>query len=193
MSTMKNRAAAAMLAALMTIAPLSALAAETSALTPGAQGQPASTGEVMQAFKRDRSFLGISASSKWLNQARIGGLMLNLRLFTPQGVSVTFQEDLTAATAGAGEIRLNMRASSWEEELVLQLDQHAVDVLKRVGITEIVIADDQMAVRAKYDVAELDAIRAHFALGEKEQLCVSGEDNPVTVVSEDGVRRQITQ
>ena len=36
-------------------------------------------------------------------------------------------------------------------------------------------------------------MRSLFALGERELLCVSGEDDPVTVVSEDGVRRQITE
>ena len=86
-----------------------------------------------------------------------------------------------------------MCASSWDDELILQIDQRAMNVLHRVGITEIVVADDHRAVRAKYDVAELQAIRDHFGLKKGEQLCVSGEDNPVTVVGEDGFRRQITQ
>ena len=36
-------------------------------------------------------------------------------------------------------------------------------------------------------------MRSLFGLGERELLCVSGENDPVTVVSEDGVRRQITE
>jgi len=40
-------------------------------------------------------------------------------------------------------------------------------------------------------VSELQAVRDALGLGDKEQLCVSGENAPVTVVSEDGVRRQV--
>jgi len=62
-----------------------------------------------------------------------------------------------------------------------------------VGVTQIVVADDHRAVRARYDVAQLQRIRDHFGLTRGEQLCVSGENNPVTVVGEDGFRRQITR
>ena len=188
----KTCAAALLLLALATIAPMNALAAETTALAAGAQGEPTKQGETIPAFSSDRSHLGISGSDKWLIQARINGLMINLRLFTPDGKAVTFQEDLTAA-AQKNCIRLTLCASSWKDELMLQLDQRAMDVLHRVGITEIVVADDHRAVRAKYDVAELQLIRDHFGLKRGEQLCVSGEENPVTVVGEDGFRRQITQ
>ena len=40
-------------------------------------------------------------------------------------------------------------------------------------------------------VSELEAVRDALGLTAAEQLCVSGEDAPVTVVSEDGVRRQV--
>ncbi len=188
-----SRAAGLLLAALLTIAPMNALAAETAALASGAQGEATVQGEVVPAFGRDRSCRGVSASSKWLLQARIGGLMLNLRLFTPAGESVTFQEGLSEAQPGTGALRLTVCASAWEDELIMQLDQHAMDVLARVGITEIVVADDQRAVRAQYDVAQLQDIRDHFGLTRGEQLCVSGEKNPVTVIGEDGFRRQITR
>jgi hypothetical protein len=46
-------------------------------------------------------------------------------------------------------------------------------------------------VRAVYSVSELEAVRGALGLEAAEQLCVSGEDAPVTVVSEDGVRRQV--
>ena len=186
----KTRAAGWMLAALMMTVPMGALAAETSALAAPAQGRPTQMGERVPAFGKDRSYWGVTASNKWMKQARIGGLMLNLRLFTPQGKYVTFQENLDGAPDGG--MRFVICASRWKDELVLQLDQHAVDVLERVGVTQIVVADDYRHVRASYDVAELKDIREYFALGCGEQLCVSGEDNPVTVVSEDGVRRQIT-
>lgn len=188
-----TRAAAMFLSMLLMIAPLSALAAETTALAPGAQGEPTVQGEVIPPFGRDRSHLGISASDKWMRQAKIGGLLINLRLFTPEGESVTFQECLSAASTGTNHILLTMCASQWEDELILQLDQKAMDVLHRVGVTQIIVADDHRAVRARYDVAELQSIRDHFGLTRGEQLCVSGENNPVTVVGEDGFRRQITR
>lgn len=189
---MKKNCAGALLAALLLTAPMGALAAETTALAAGAQGTPTPQGERVSTYAMDRDYLGVTASSKWMMQARIGGLMLNLRLFTPEGEAVTFKEGLGAAE-GEKCICLTLCASRWDDELVLQLDQHAMDVLSRVGITQIVVADDHRAVRAKYDVAELQAIREHFALTRGEQLCVSGENNPVTVVGEDGFRRQLTK
>ena len=194
MNLKKNISAAGLiLAALLTIAPMSGVAAETTALASGAQGEPTRQGEVIRPFGRDRSYKGISASDKWMAQARIGGLMLNLRLFTPQGDYVAFQENLDAVEGDKSKICLTLRAAHWDEELVLQIDQGAMDVLKRVNITQIVVADDQCAVRARYDVSELQQIRDHFGLTDGEQLCVSGEDSPVTVVGEDGFRRQITR
>lgn len=191
----KNNTCAAglLLAALLTIAPIDGVAAETTALASGAQGEPTRQGEVVPPFGRDRSYMGISASRAWMAQARIGGLMLNLRLFTPEGDYVTFQENLSAVEGDRNQICLTLCASHWEEELVLQIDQAAMDVLARVGITQIVVADDQRAVRARYDVSELQQIRDHFGLADAEQLCVSGEESPVTVVGVDGFRRQITR
>ena len=189
----KTCAAGLLLAALLTIVPMQGVAAETTALASGAQGEPTRQGDVIRPFSRDRSYMGISASNKWLAQARIGGLMLNLRLFTPQGDYVAFQENLSAVEGDRKQICLTMRASHWNEELILQIDQAAMDVLARVNITQIVVADDQGAVRARYNVSELQQIRDHFGLTDGEQLCVSGEDSPVTVVGEDGFRRQITR
>lgn len=188
-----TRAAGLILAALLTVAPMHAVAAETTALASGAQGEPTRQGEVIKPFGRDRGYNGVSASNKWMAQARIGGLMLNLRLFTPQGDYVTFQENLGPVNGDRSQMCLTMRASHWEDELVLQIDQPAMDILKRVGVTKIVVADDQRAVRARYDVSELQQIRDHFGLTDGEQLCVSGEESPVTVVGEDGFRRQITR
>ena len=68
-----------------------------------------------------------------------------------------------------------------------------MDALLALGITQIVVTDTDMLVLASYSTQDLAAMRSLFALGERELLCVSGEDDPVTVVSEDGVRRQITE
>lgn len=187
-----TRTAGLMLCALLMMLPPNAVAAETTALAASVQGET-TQGETIKPFGSDRSYRGITASDKWMAQARIGGLMLNLRLFTPEGDFVTFQENLSEAASDSERICLTIRASTWEDDLILQLDQHAMDVLKRVGITEIVIADDQLAVRARYAVSELQQLRDYFGLADGEQLCLSGEDSPVTVVGVDGFRRQITQ
>lgn len=187
-----TRTAGLMLCALLMMLPPNAVAAETTALAASVQGET-TQGETIKPFGSDRSYRGISASNEWMAQARIGGLMLNLRLFTPEGDFVTFQENLSEAASDSERICLTLRASQWEDDLILQLDQHAMDVLNRVGITEIVIADNQLAVRARYAVSELQQLRDYFGLADGEQLCLSGEDSPVTVVGVDGFRRQITQ
>ncbi|MFR2019334.1 MAG: hypothetical protein ACLS6G_01885, partial [Christensenellales bacterium] len=137
---------------------------------------------------------GVSASDQWLYQARLGGLSVRLCLFTPEGGGVTFQENLCAAqTGGSGDIRLCMRAGSDQGGLLLQMDQHAVDVLRRVGVTEIVLTDMDFYVQETYLVEDLAAMREALSLASGEQLCLGGEDAPITVVSEDGVRRQIAE
>ena len=116
-----------------------------------------------------------------------------MRLYTAEGRHITFQEDLRAADGGEGEIRLTLRAGVREEKLVLQLDQDAVNTLEKLLVTEIVVTDTDMNILAQYQVEDLAALRSAFGLGENELLCVSGETEPVTVVSVDGVRRQITE
>lgn len=139
-------------------------------------------------------YRGVSASDQWLYQARLGGLSVRLCLFTPEGGGVTFQENLCAAqTGGSGDIRLCMRAGSDQGGLLLQMDQHAVDVLRRVGVTEIVLTDMDFYVQETYLVEDLAAMREALSLTSGEQLCLGGEDAPITVVSEDGVRRQIAE
>ena len=75
---------------------------------------------------------------------------------------------------------------------ILQMDQRALDVLVRVGVTEIVVADMDGCVRMRYAVKDLCDVRTALGLEAAEQLAVSGEHDPITVVSEDGVRRQLT-
>lgn len=183
-------AAIALCAVLMAAAPAGAQAMDTAALVPNQQAQQ-QTQEKMPVTSSRCVFRGIETSSEWLRQARISGMLLNLRVFNANGSGVIFKEKLAGAEDGG--ICLYMRAHSNADSLMLQMDQRALDVLARVGVTEIVVADDHRAVRAAYDVAELQAIRDHFGLTRGEQLCVSGENNPVTVVGEDGFRRQLTQ
>lgn len=189
----KGLLAAALLAAAMTAAPVMAMAGETAPLATTVQNATSEQGEKIGELGRERGYQGISMSNSWLNQARINGVLINLRLFGTDGESVTFQEKLNPIVKGQPYTTLELVASQWNEDLLLQLDQHALDVLRRVGVTKIVVADPQLYVRASYEVEELFAIREMFGLGSKEQLCLSGEENPVTVVSEDGVRRQMTK
>jgi len=70
---MRNRAAGALLCALVMAAPMNALAAETTALAAGAQGEPTKQGETITVCSMETSYLGVSASDKWMMQARIGG------------------------------------------------------------------------------------------------------------------------
>lgn len=107
---------------------------------------------------------------------------------------MTFQEKLCAAqTGGEKDIRLCIRQGSRDGGLMLQLDQHVIDVFNRVGITEIVLADFDFYIQATYQVADLAAMREVLEISSGEQLCLTGENAPLTVVSEDGVRRQIAQ
>ena len=117
--------------------------------------------------------------------------MLNIRLHTPMGDEVTFREMLKAAPSDVDSMCLYLQASCNGDVITMQLDQTAIDALDNLGIIEIVVADLDRNVRAQYRVSELQAVRDALNLTQAEQLCVSGEDAPVTVVSEDGVRRQI--
>ena len=182
-------AAAIAQCAVMMAAPAGAQAMDTAPLVPNQQAMQ-QTQERIITFGRERGFGGITASNKWLRQARIGGLMLNLRVFNANGAEVTFQEKLSCAPGGG--ICLNMHASSNADSLMLQMDQPALETLKRVDITQIVVADHDGYVRLRYLVSELDAVRSALGLGDAEQLGVSGENDPLTVVSEDGVRRKAT-
>ena len=199
MKRLQTRAAAAALSALLLASPACALAAETAPLTLNTQQDAtvqASRKDLgqLEVFDRRRAYRGVSASDQWLYQARLGGLSVRLCLFTPEGGGVTFQENLCAAqTGGSGDIRLCMRAGSDQGGLLLQMDQHAVDVLRRVGVTEIVLTDMDFYVQETYLVEDLAAMREALSLTSGEQLCLGGENAPLTVVSEDGVRRQIAE
>ena len=147
--------------------------------------------ERLRAFDGDRSRRGVLISAEWMLQARVGGLPLNLRLTTPTGVSIAFMERLS--DFGEAGMAFEMMADEWQDGLALQFDQRALDVLARVGVTELVLADEERNVRVRYDVQELGTIRALLELGEKEQLCIAGDDAPLMAIHEAGVRRQVTR
>lgn len=189
---MKNCAAAAALAAALLAVPACGAALETTPLVPGAQVAQQEM-ERIPAFGRNRGFMGVSASAKRLKQARVGGVCINLRVHTPMGEEITFHENLGPASEGEGAICLSMIASSSEEKLMLQLDQDAIDLLRRVNVTEIVVANARRDVCGYYRVDDLEAVRGALGLSAGELLCVSGDEDPITVVSEDGVRRMVTQ
>jgi len=187
----KTRLASAMLAAAMLLTPVCALAAETAAHVPGSQTAQETVQKIKPFGKKAERFGDITVSREWLRQGRINGVLINLRLHTPMGEEVTFREKADHASTRDGSACLYLQASIDHEVITLQMDQEAMNTLGRVGITEIVVADKNLNVRACYSVSELQAVRDALGLGDKEQLCVSGENAPVTVVSEDGVRRQV--
>jgi len=186
---MKTLMAAGICAAMMTV-PACMLAAETSAHVPNSV-EAQQIQEKLPPMRQKEAYRGVSLSSSWLRQVRLGGSMINIRLHTPMGDEVTFRESLKAAPSDVDSMCLYLQASRNIEAITMQLDQTAIDALNNLGIVEIVVADLDRNVRAHYMVSELEAVRSALGLEAAEQLCVTGEDAPVTVVSEDGVRRQI--
>lgn len=189
---MKRGIPALMLCAAMAAAPVCALALETAPLVPGAQNAQQQE-EKMEAFDRSRGYQGHTASAKAMLQVRVDGLMLNMRLHTLQGAEITFHENLAPASTRGEDIRLELMASAAKEDVMLQFDQDALDVLARMGVTEVAVAGRDRAMVGVYTIAELNAVRGMLGLKPGEKLCISGKDDPVTVVSEDGVRRLVNQ
>lgn len=148
-------------------------------------------GDTLPDFGWKRGALGITASNQMLFQARIAGYSLSLRVHGAQGDPLLFEEDLMRLSADTEELRLSLRVKNTQGGATLQLDQRAADILAHACITQIVIADWDMRVIARYRLADIQALRDALSLTAGELLCLSGEDSPVTVVSEDGVRRQI--
>ena len=186
----KTRLAAAVLAAAMMIMPVCAMAAETAAHVAGSQTAQ-ETVQKLKPFGKAKVFGDITVSREWLRQVRLCGVLINMRLHTPMGDEITFKEKVDHASTRDGSACLYLQASTDHEVIALQMDQEAMNTLRRIGVTEIVVADKNLNVRACYAVSELQAVRDALGLGENEQLCVNGEDAPVTVVSEDGVRREV--
>ena len=186
---MKKLISAGLLAAMMTM-PGSILAAETSAHVPNSV-EAQQVQERLPSFRNAKAYRGVSVSNNWLRQVRLNGNLLNIRLHTPMGDEVVFREMLKASKSDVDFMCLYMQAACSGDAITMQMDQSAIDALHNLGIIEIVLADENRNVRAHYVVSELEAVREALGLSDAELLCVSGEDAPVTVVSEDGVRRQI--
>ena len=135
----------------------------------------------------------ISASDKWLWQGRINGVLINMRLFAPDGSGTLFQEQLEVMTPGTSDLRLYLRQRTDQGGLMLQTDARALQVLKNCGIREILLADKDYYLQNTFQVEELFALRRALGLEDGEQLCVGGEDDPVMIVSETGRRRYATE
>ena len=187
MHTKKGLAGAAALLLALALAAMPAMALAQVGLV-----SPVEVGDTIPEFGDIRSCLGVTASDKWLRQARIGGLTLNLRFENPDGDTLRFQENLGRLSEQTSTLRLTVRVRGTKDGATLQLDQSAMDVLERVEIEEIVVADEKYVVLARYNRADIQALRNGLSLREGEMICLSGEDEPVTVVGEDGVRRMIS-
>lgn len=185
---MKRHAFAA--AALLLL--LCALPASSPAQPKGiAIAPPVALGDTLPDFGRNRAALGISASDQQLFQARVAGYSLSLRVHGEDGDPLLFEEDLSCLDPETKALRLSLSVPNLPERATLQIDQRAVDLLKHVNVEQIVIADGALTVKARYALEDIIALREGLSLASGELLCLSGEDGPVTVVSEDGVRRQI--
>lgn len=150
-----------------------------------------SNGKV-DVFPAVRYHHGVTATDKWVLQTRLDGVMINLQLFERNGKGVPFQENLEKASKGDGT-RLILRQLNLAGNLLLQMDQPALDVLNRLGISEIVVVDHDFYIQNVYDVAVLDNVRAMLKLSAGEELSVSGLEDPISVVDENGVRRIISE
>ena len=169
-------------------------AAETSpwSLTEGTKTRREDLGRIPR-FSWQRGTAHVSASQKWLRQARINGYLLNLRLFAPDGSGRMFQEQLEEMDPTTSDLRLYMLSQTDEGGLMLQMDEHALDILKNYGIREIYVADKDFYLQNTYTVEELYALRSALSLEPKQQLCLGGEDDPVMIVSETGKRSYAVQ
>ncbi|MBQ9010483.1 MAG: hypothetical protein IJ088_14320 [Clostridia bacterium] len=143
------------------------------------------------AFPKKRFYRGISATDNWVYQVRLDGIMINLQLFERSGNGISFQENLTR-TKDDG-VRLVLRQYTNVGNALLQLDQHALDVLRRVGITEIVVTDYDLYIQNTYQVATLEKVREMLGLRAGEELSVGSLSDPVSVVDESGVRRILSE
>ena len=185
MKKARKRLALLLLVALMAL-PAQVLAGGSILIAPDVE-----IGDTLPEFGRYRHSLGITASDRWLQQARIAGYSLNLRVHGANGDPVLFQEDLTRLSRGTQELRLTLRVMDTSGGATMQLDQRAADMFAYCGIEQIVLTDRDMRVIARYSLADIQALRDTLELGRGELLCLSGEDSPVTVVSVDGIRRQV--
>ena len=178
------------IALLLAVAVVPTLAAETSpwALAEQNRARREDLGRIPR-FCAQRGTEDISASDAWLWQGRISGVLINLRLFAPDGSGRLFQEQLRELTPGTSDLRLDLRTRTKEGGLMLQLDEKALTVLRRSGVREIRVADGDYFLQASYKTADLHALREAFGLGAQEQLCVGGPEDPVMVVDATGRRR----
>lgn len=186
MKSMLKKAAAALLllAALAALAPCAMAATVRTAA-------PVQPGDTLPSFGKHRDCLGISASTEWLFQAYVGGRSIVLRTYGEKSDQLTFQEDLMRRSLDNKELRLSLRLRTQGSAGRIEVDQAALEHLKKLGVTEIVLADRAMTVIAAFETEDLLALREALKLGEKELLCIGGPDLPVTAVSEDGIRRNV--
>ncbi len=178
----------------MMIPALAFAAAETAPWSLTAKPQPRreDLGRV-GLFCAERGAGEISASNRWLWQGRINGVLINMRLFAPDGSGTLFQEQLEVMTPGTSDLRLYLRQRTDQGGLMLQTDARALQILRNCGIREILLADKDYYLQNTFNVEEMSALREALGLEDGEQLCLGGEDDPVMIVSETGRRRYATE
>ena len=186
MKKLKMALTAALLAALLAAIPAAAGA------TPSRETVSAvRIGDTLEGIPSVHGCLGVRASAQWLYQGIVQGMSLNLRLYDKAGEQLLFKEDLGRLSMETEELRLTLYARDTGDSVSLEIDQRAVDRLSYFDITEIVVADGEMQVRAIYSLSDIALLREGLGLADGELLCLSGEDAPVSVVSVDGIRRLV--
>lgn len=179
------------LAAILAFVALTLALAPMALAAPYRIAEPVQPGDMLPSFGKHRDCLGISASTEWLYQAYVGGRSVVLRAYGAKSGQLTFQEDLMRRSLENKELRLSLRLRDAGSDARMEIDQAALEHLKKLGVTEIVLADRAMTVIAAFETEDLLALREALALGEKELLSLGGEGCPVTAVSEDGIRRNV--
>ena len=185
-----KRLQTALIAALLAAA-LAAIPAAAGA-SPGRVAVPAvRIGDTLEGIPSVHGCLGVRASAQWLYQGIVQGMSLNLRLYDKAGEQLLFKEDLGRLSLQTEELRLTLFARNTGDSVSLEIDQRAIDRLSYFDVTEIVVADGGMQVKAIYSLSDISLMREGLALEDGELLCLSGEDAPVSVVSVDGIRRLV--
>ena len=148
-------------------------------------------GDRLKPFGSTRDSLGVQASDKLLYQPYVAKMSVNLHLFDENGDSVLFDEDFGRLSFQNHDLRLAMRGHFSGDIATLEIDQRAINQLSYFNFTELVVANHEWNGVAVYNLDDIQALRDALELGEKELICLSGDDAPISVVNENGIRRWV--
>lgn len=138
---------------------------------------------------------GITASPYWLKQGYLCGRSISLRLYEVDKPvlpkQMLFKEYLRYAEDGSGEKELLLTLIRDVERVEIRIGSDALAMLDRAGVARVIIRNHSKDVMQVYEREEMRAASAYFSLGEKETICLQGEDGPMFAYDEDSVRRRL--